>query len=80
MVTLGMRVCEEHVAATSYALMMGSMALGMMLGAGSAGFLDQIGGYAALLTAAIVTILASAAMGLGLSPSTGGPAMTDPEN
>ncbi|HCE25190.1 MAG TPA: hypothetical protein DF282_22150, partial [Hyphomonas sp.] len=73
MVTLGMRVCEEHVAATSYALMMGSMALGMMLGAGSAGLLDQIGGYAALLTAAIVTILSSAAMGLGLSPATGGP-------
>ena len=78
MVTLGMRVCEGHVAATSYALMMGSMALGMMLGAASAGLLDQIGGYAALLTAAIVTILVSAAMGLGLSPSTGGPAMPKP--
>ena len=78
MVTLGMRVCEGHVAATSYALMMGSMALGMMLGAASAGLLDQIGGYAALLTAAIVTILVSAAMGLGLSPSTGGPAMPEP--
>lgn len=78
MVTLGMRVCEEHVAATSYALMMGSMALGMMLGAGSAGYLDQIGGYAALLTATIVTILASAAMGLGLSRATGGPATPEP--
>lgn len=78
MVTLGMRVCEKHVAATSYALMMGSMALGLMLGAGSAGFLDEIGGYTALLTAAIVTILASAAMGLGLSPATGGPAVLDP--
>lgn len=78
MVTLGMRVCEEHVAATSYALMMGSMALGMMLGAGSAGYLDQIGGYAALLTATIVTILASAAMGLGLSRATGGPAAFEP--
>ena len=78
MVTLGMRVCEEHVAATSYALMMGSMALGLMLGAGSVGFLDQIGGYEALLTAMIVTILVSAAMGLGLSPSTGGPAMPEP--
>ena len=78
MVTLGMRVCEGHVAATSYALMMGSMALGMMLGAASAGLLDQIGGYAALLTAAIVTILVSAAMGLGLSPSTGGTAMPKP--
>ena len=78
MVTLGMRVCEEHVAATSYALMMGSMALGLMLGAGSVGFLDQIGGYAALLTAMIVTILASAAMGLGLSPAAGGPAVSAP--
>ena len=57
---------------------MGSMALGLMLGAGSAGFLDEIGGYTALLTAAIVTILASAAMGLGLSPATGGPAVLDP--
>ena len=78
MVTLGMRVCEEHVAATSYALMMGSMALGLMIGAGSVGFLDQIGGYSALLTAAIVTILASAAMGLGLSQATGGPAAIEP--
>ena len=78
MVTLGMRVCEENVAATSYALMMGSMALGLMLGAGSVGFLDQIGGYESLLTAMIVTILVSAAMGLGLSPSTGGPAMPEP--
>lgn len=78
MVTLGMRVCEKHVAATSYALMMGSMALGLMLGAGSAGFLDQIGGYTALLTAAIVTILVSAAMGLGLSPATGGPVELQP--
>ena len=73
-----MRVCEEHVAATSYALIAGSMALGMMLGAASAGLLDQIGGYAALLTAAIVTILASAAMGLGLSRTTGGPATSEP--
>ena len=78
MVTLGMRVCEEHVAATSYALMMGSMALGLMLGAASVGFLDQIGGYEALLSAMIVTILVSAAMGLGLSPSTGGPAVPKP--
>jgi predicted MFS family arabinose efflux permease len=77
MVTLGMRVCEEHVAATSYALMMGSMALGLMFGAGSVGLLDQIGGYAALLTATIVTILASAAMGLGLSQATGGPAASE---
>ncbi|MEO0550417.1 MAG: MFS transporter [Pseudomonadota bacterium] len=80
MITLGMRVCERHVAATSYALMMGSMALGLMLGAGSVGFLDQIGGYTALLTAAIVTILVSAGMSLGLSPSTGGPAASEPEH
>lgn len=77
MVTLGMRVCEEHVAATSYALMMGSMALGLMLGAGGVGFLDQIGGYTALFTAMIVTILASATMGLGLSQATGGPAQSE---
>lgn len=58
--------------------MMGSMALGLMLGAGSVGFLDQIGGYEALLTAMIVTILTSAAMGLGLSQATGGPAASEP--
>jgi len=80
MVTLGMRVCEQHVAATSYALMAGSMALGMALGAGSVGWLDQIGGFTALLTAAVVTLLAAAAMGRGLSSVTGGPAMPDTAN
>ena len=78
MITLGMRVCEQHVAATSYALIAGSMALGMALGAGSVGWLDQMGGFPALLTAAIVTILAAAAMGLGLSAATGGPATPEP--
>ena len=74
MITLGMRVCEEHVAATSYALIAGSMAFGMSLGAGSVGWLDQIGGFPAMLTAAIVTLVVSASMGLWMSRSAGGPA------
>ena len=73
MVTLGMRVCKAHVAATSYALLMGSMALGMMLGALLVGPLEQIGGYGAMFGGAIMTLLISAAMVLGLSAETGGP-------
>ncbi len=42
MVTLGMRVCKAHVAATTYALITGSMALGMVFGALMVGPLEQI--------------------------------------
>ena len=73
MVTIGMRVCKAKVAATSYALIMGSMALGMMFGALMVGPLEQFGSYSAMFGGAIITLLISAAMVLGLSAETGGP-------
>lgn len=77
MITLAMRVCEEHVAATSYAVIAGSMAFGMSLGAGSVGWLDQIGGFTAMFTATIVTLIVSASMGLWISHSVGGPVQAE---
>lgn len=78
MVTLGMRVCKARVAATSYALLMASMAVGMTMGAAAVGVLETWGGYNALFVSAIVTLLLSASTVLGLSRETGGPAMAEP--
>ncbi len=74
MITLGMRVCEARVAATSYTLITASMALGMAIGGASLGLLDHIGGFYAMFGATLLTILISGSMALGLSRKTGGPA------
>lgn len=77
MLTLGMRVCEAHVAATSYALIAGCMALGLSIGSGSIGWLEEVGGFYAMFGAAAALIVLSGSMTLGLSRRTGGPIMPE---
>ncbi len=73
MLTLGMRVCEAHVAATTFTLIMASMAVGMAIGSGSLGWLEQIGGFYAMFFAASIIVLFSASMAIGLSHKASGP-------
>jgi len=75
MLTLGMRVCEPKVAATTYTLIMASMAVGMTVGAGSLGQLEQLGGFSAMFFAMIVSIFVSGSMAFGLSQQAGGAAL-----
>ena len=77
MLTLGMRVCDAHVAATTFTLITASMAIGMAIGASSLGWLEQIGGFHAMFSAALITIFLSGSVTFGLSRKAGGPAIKE---
>jgi len=80
MLTLGMRIAERRVAATTFTLFMASLSVGITIGAGMLGWLDSVGGFQAMLAAMVITIAVSGLVAVGFSWRAGGPASVEEDS